>query len=281
MVEGGKYGGSEGLGGHVAVVARRAGAEMAVSREPEREPVEPAITGLDEVALATTLVALADTLVDDFDVVELLSRLAGDGVDLLGVSATGLLLLGAAGDLQVIASSSDSTQMLELLELQSNEGPCMDCYRTGTRVECPELATDPRWPTFGAAAVKAGFGAVHAFPMRHRGTIIGAMNLFCDGPGNLGDRPIAAAQALADMATIGVLHHQALSEAKVLNGQLQRALDSRIVIEQAKGIAAVQLQIDVDAAFTQLRKYARDHNLPLAGVAAAVVDGRLSPLALG
>lgn len=251
---------------------------MAVRPAREERPDDDA---LDEVALAATLVALADTLVDDFDVVEMLSHLADDCVGLLRVSATGLMLLGSDGDLRVIASSSSTSQMLELLELQSNEGPCLDCYRTGLRVDCEDLDTDERWPVFAKAAVRAGFSSVHAIPMRHRGTIIGALNLFCDVPGNLEARVASAAQAMADMATIGVLHHQALSEAKTLNAQLQRALDSRVVIEQAKGMTADRLSIDVDAAFVLLRQYARSHNLQLARVAADVVQGELSPHRLG
>ena len=247
---------------------------------PDPEPDPEPVPLLDHAALARTMVELADTLVDDFDVVELLTRLTKGCVDLLGVGAAGLVLLGAQGELEVVASSNDTTQMLEFIELQSNDGPCMDCYRSGLPLSAEDVRFDQRWPDFSKAATAAGFRAVHAFPLRHRGIVVGALNLFCEDSGQLAPEARAVAQALADLATIGVLHHQELEEAQVLNEQLQRALDSRVVIEQAKGVTADRLRLDVDAAFGRLRDHARRHNLRLIHVAEDVVSGRLSPHAL-
>lgn len=236
---------------------------------------------VDQLALARTMVQLADTLVDDFDVVELLTNLAHQCVTLLDVSAAGLTLLGVEGDQRTLAASNETTEMLELLELQTNEGPSFDCFRMGLPVVCEDLAqARARWERFAPEAVRAGFRSVHAVPMRHRGTVIGALLLFCDVPGVLGPEERSTAQALADMATIGVLHHQALAEAKLLNDQLQRALDSRVVIEQAKGIIADRLGIDVEDAFARLRTHARAHRQRLVAAADDVVRGRLSPLSL-
>lgn len=236
---------------------------------------------VDQLALARTMVQLADTLVDDFDVVEFLTGLANECVTLLDVSAAGLTLLGVEGDLRTIAASSETTEMLELLELQTNEGPSVDCFRLGLPVVCEDLSqAGDRWERFAPEAVRAGFRSVHAVPMRHRGTVIGALLLFCDVPGVLGAEERSTAQALADMAAIGVLHHQALVEARLLNEQLQRALDSRVVIEQAKGIIADRLGIDVEDAFSRLRAHARAHRQRLVAAADDVVRGRLSPLSL-
>ena len=236
---------------------------------------------VDHLALARTMVQLADTLVDDFDVVELLTNLAHQCVQLLDVSAAGLTLLGLEGDLRTLAASSETTEMLELLELQTNEGPSVDCFRMGLPVACEDLErAGDRWDRFAPEAVRAGFRSVHAVPLRHRGTVIGALILFCDVPGVLGAEERSTAQALADMAAIGVLHHHALAEAKLLNEQLQRALDSRVVIEQAKGIIADRLGIDVEDAFARLRAHARAHRQRLVAAADDVVGGRLSPLSL-
>ena len=183
-----------------------------------------------------TLVELADTLVADFDVVELLTRLADRCVDVLDVGAAGLMLAGPDGDLRVMASSSEAMRVLELFELQAKEGPCLDCYRSGKPVVNQDLATvNGRWPRFAPEALAAGFRSVHALPMRLRGTVIGALNLFHVEAGEMQSADVEAAQALADVATIAILQHRATLEAQVVNQQLQNALNSRIVIEQAKG----------------------------------------------
>jgi GAF domain-containing protein len=235
-----------------------------------------------EVLLARTLVELADTLVADFDVVELLTRLADRCVEVLGVGAAGLMLAGPDGDLRVMASSSEAMRVLELFELQSQEGPCLDCYRSGQPVLEPDLtAAGGRWPRFATETIAAGFCSVQALPMRLRGTVIGALNLFHLEVGEMRRADVEGAQALADVATIAILQHRASLEAQVLNQQLQHALNSRIVIEQAKGMVAERAGLNMQVAFSALRAYARNHNLRLVDVAESVINGSLAPLALG
>ena len=234
-----------------------------------------------EVKLARTLVDLADTLVADFDVVELLTLLADRCVDVLEVGAAGLMVAAPNGDLRVMASSSETVRLLELFELQSEEGPCLDCYRTGHAVVNQDLAAvDGRWPRFVAEALAAGFHSVHALPMRLRGTVIGALNLFHIDPGEMRRADVDAAQALADVATIAILQHRATVEVQVLNEQLNQALNSRIVIEQAKGMVAERKAVGMEEAFVTLRSYARNHNLRLADVARDVIAGTLTAAAL-
>lgn len=227
------------------------------------------------------LVELADTLVADFDVVELLTRLADRCVDVLGVAAAGLMLVGPDGDLRVMASSSEAMRLLELFEVQAKEGPCLDCYLSGKPVVNQDLAVvSARWPRFGPEALAAGFHSVHALPMRLRGTVIGALNLFHVEPGEMREADFDAAQALADVATIAILQHRAAHEAQVVNQQLQHALNSRIVIEQAKGMVAEREHLNMERAFSALRNHARNHNLRLVDVAEAVIGGSLPASAL-
>ena len=234
-----------------------------------------------EAILARTFVELTDTLVADFDVVDLLSLLADRCVDVLDVGAAGLMLIAPEGDLRVMASSSEAMRVLELFELQAQEGPCLDCYRTGQPVVNQDLtAINGRWPRFAPEAVAAGFHSVHALPMRLRGTVIGALNLFHVDPGQMRPPDIAVAQALADVATIVILQHRAAREAQVLNEQLNFALNSRIVIEQAKGMVAERTGLTMEEAFSTLRTHARNHNLRLADIAHDVIDGSLPATAL-
>ena len=231
---------------------------------------------LREARLARTLVDLTDTLVADFDVVELLTLLADRCVDLLDVAAAGLMLVAPEGDLRVMASSSEAMRILELLELQSQEGPCMDCYRSGLAMVNQDLAgSSDRWPTFAPAAHRAGFRSVHALPMRLRGAVIGALNLFHTETGHMSPADIDAAQALADVATIAILQHRAAFEAQVVNDQLSLALNSRIVIEQAKGMLAERKGLNMEQAFSALRLYARNNNLRLVDVANGIISGLL------
>ena len=235
-----------------------------------------------ESSLARTLVELADTLVADFDVVELLTLLAGRCVDVLGVSAAGLMLAGPDGDLRVVASSSEAMRVLELFELQAKEGPCLDCYRSGQPAAQPDLATPTsHWPLFAAETLDAGFRSVHALPMRLRGNVMGVLSLFRVEAGEMQRADLDAAQALADVATIAILQHRATVEAQVLKQQLHHALNGRTVIEHAKGVVAEREGLNMEQAFAVLRRYARDHNLRLVGVAEAVTAGSLAPSALG
>jgi GAF domain-containing protein len=231
-----------------------------------------------EALLVQTLVELADNLVDDFDVVEILTLLTDRCVEVFDVTAAGLMLVAPDGNLRVVASSSEEMRLLELLELQSQEGPCPDCYRSGEPVLNRNLATDAAlWPLFGPAALKAGFQSVHAVPMRLRGVTIGVLNLFRTDEGSLGEADVVAARALADVATIAILQHRAVIQADLMVEQLNHALSSRVLIEQAKGILAERGGLGMDGAFSWLRNHARSNNMRLAAVAQSVIDGSLVP----
>lgn len=226
-----------------------------------------------EIELTDVFVEMADTLVDDFDVIDFLHVLAERCVELLGVSAAGLMLTDDHQTLRAVAASSERIRVLELFQLQADEGPCVDCFRTGRAVSVADLPAAGRWPRFTTAAAEAGFVAVHALPMRLRNEVIGALNLFDVGPGALEDRKLRVGQALADVATIGLLQQRAIRRRDVLTEQLQTALNSRIVIEQAKGVLAERLQLDMAEAFSLLRGKARGHNRRLSDLAQAIVDG--------
>jgi len=223
-----------------------------------------------------TLVELADNLVDDFDVVDLLTLLAHRCVEALDVSAAGLMLAAADGDLRVVASSSEAMRLVEIFELQAAEGPCWDCYRTGEAVRSGDLVSSgPLWPRFTPVALEAGFKTAYAIPMRLRGAVIGALNLFRVEAGPMSSEDLDAAQALADVATIAILQDRAGREVQRVNEQLSYALNSRIMIEQAKGVLAQRSGVDMEEAFSRLRGYARRHNLLLADVAREVIAGKL------
>lgn len=228
-----------------------------------------------ESILVDAFVELADTLVDDFDVVDLLTVLADRCVEVLGVGAAGLMLVAPGGELRVMASSSEAMRTLELFELQAQQGPCVDCYRTGQSVVEPDLVANAvRWPEFSALAVAAGFRAAAAFPMRLRTKVIGALNVFSVDTGAMREVDERAAQALADVATIGILQHRAAVEGQVLIDQLNDALQTRIVIEQAKGMVAEREGLDMEKAFSHLRSEARNSNRRLTDVAREVIAGR-------
>lgn len=209
----------------------------------------------------------------DFDLIDFLHRLTRRGQRVLGVDAVGLLLADNHGTLNVLAASSEQARVLELFQLQNAEGPCLDCYHTGMAVVCDDLAaaTD-RWPLFTQEATGAGFAAVHALPMRLRDETVGGLNLFTTTPDALDEDALAVGQALADVATIALLHERASRERKVMIEQMQSALNSRLAVEQAKGILAHRTGITVGAAFDLLERYAHDHDLRLLDVAHAVVN---------
>jgi len=224
-----------------------------------------------EALLAQTLVELADSLVEDFDVVDVLTLLADRCVEVVDVATAGLMLASGDGELRVLASSSEAMRVLELFEAQADEGPCVDCYRSGQPVVNLTLdEVHSRWPRFAPKAFDAGFRSVHALPMRLRSQTIGALNLFRVDEGRMGVADVNAAQALADVATIAILQHRAARDAQVLNEQLTQALNTRIVIEQAKGVVAERANLDMEQAFVRLRRHARNHSLHLSDVAGAV-----------
>ena len=222
--------------------------------------------------LAEVFVEVADTLVDDFDVIEFLESLTRHTAEVSDTASAGLLLTDPHGQLQYMASSSTSVKLLELFQLQYQEGPCLDCFRTGTAVVNSNLhQAGERWPLFAPRAVDAGFQSVHAFPLRHRQKVIGALNLFSTDVGDLKPTDVRIIQCLADIATIGLLQERTIRSAEILTEQLQSALNSRITIEQAKGVLARTHGVGVDAAFDLMRGYARNNNLRLSDVARAVV----------
>ena len=234
-----------------------------------------------ETLLARTFVELADSLVDDFDVVELLSVLTDRCVEVLDVDAAGIMLLAPDRALRVMASSSEAMRLLELFELQSEEGPCSDCCRTGQPVVNHDVEGESqRWPRFSPKALQAGFHSVHAVPMRVRGTTIGALNLFCVDAGEMTQTDVDLAQALADVAAIAVAQRRPGFDVQRVNERLQQALNSRIVIEQAKGIVAERLDLTMADAFLALRRFARNQHLRLVDLANAVIDGSQDTFAL-
>jgi transcriptional regulator with GAF, ATPase, and Fis domain len=226
-----------------------------------------------ERQLARVFVELADTLVADFDIIEFLHLLTERCAELVQVDAAGILLTDQQGGLHLVAASTQRARDLELFQLQSEQGPCLDCFATGTPVMCADLGAQPqRWPIFTAGAAQAGFAAVHALPMRLRRDTIGALNLFSAATTTLDATTTDLCQAFADIATIGILSERAAREKDLLSQQLQTALNTRVIIEQAKGKLAERRGLSMDQAFTILRGYARTHNRKLADIALAVID---------
>lgn len=224
--------------------------------------------------LAQTFVRLADTLVDDYDAVELAQQLIDNSMVLLPIAAAGILIGDIHGELHVLASSSEETRLLELLQIEADLGPCLLSYRTGTQVVVEDLRVDDpqRWPGFAARAAEYNYRSVVALPLRLRDERVGALNLFSNNIGSLAQGDIDVGQALADVATIGILHQRVLTQSDVINQQLQSALNTRIIIEQAKGVIAERGSVDMEQAFTMLRVHARTTRQRLSDVAHAVVE---------
>src|SRR5512141_3218373 len=222
--------------------------------------------------LAEVFVDVADTLVDDFDVIEFLELVTRHTAEVSQAASAGLLLADPHGQLQYMASSATSVKLLELFQLQYQEGPCLDCFHTGIAVINRDLhQAGQRWPRFAPRAVEAGFQSVHAFPLRHRQKVIGALNLFSADTGRLQPTDVRIIQCLADIATIGLLQERTIRSGEILTEQLQRALNSRVTIEQAKGVLARTHGIGVDAGFDLMRDYVRRNQYRLSDVAQSVV----------
>jgi GAF domain-containing protein len=229
-----------------------------------------------EARLFQALAAVADTLVAGYDVVELLQHLVDSCTELFDVSAAGLLLADPNGPLELVASTSEENRLVEAMQLSAEAGPCIECFRTGSVVSVTDVSQTPEgWREFRQACLENDFRSVYAIPLRLRDTTIGTLNLFRSEPGELNEEDARAAQALADLATIGILHERTWREADTVRAQLQAALTSRVVIEQAKGVLAQTHRISVDDAFILLRSYARTHQLPLGLVARQLVDRTL------
>ncbi|HET8959649.1 GAF and ANTAR domain-containing protein [Nocardioides sp.] len=229
---------------------------------------------MDNEKLARVFVSVADTLVDDFDVVDLLFNLVTRSVDLFGASAAGLLLSDEDGVLRVASASSAGARVLELFQIQHQEGPCLDCFRSGRPVRTERLDHEvTRWPTFASVAREQGFVGVLALPMRLRGQVIGALNLLSEHSSlPIAPDEIPLAQALADVATIAIMQDRLARSRELLAEQLQAALNSRVVIEQAKGALATRLGIDQDAAFALIRARSRSRRRKLVDVAEEVIS---------
>jgi GAF domain-containing protein len=234
--------------------------------------------GEQAALVAQSFVTLADTLVDDFDVVELLDRLVSDCVTVLGVDAAAILLLNRDRHLEVVASSNEASYLMEVFQLESRSGPCVEAVQTGEPVSVTELAElRHAWPAFARAIEGVGFSAVYALPMRLRDEKIGALNLFNSTQPALSEFDHRVAQALADVATIGILQHRTVSRASVLVEQLQLALNTRISVEQAKGVISEFGSVDMGVAFEAIRSFARANRLKLSSVAEALIRRDLQP----
>ena len=223
---------------------------------------------------ATTFVEIVDTLVGDFDVIEVLTSLTSRCVELLNIGAACILLADDDGQLRVIGASTEEIQLKELFQVQSGEGPCLDCFRSGRIMLHSDLASLSRWPQFAAECAGAGFNSVCAVPLRLKARTLGCLNMFVSEPAGLSGADVALAQAFADVASIAIIQDQATREAAVREGDLQHALTSRIAIEQAKGMIAEHNRVDMDEAFSRMRTYAQNNNLRLTDVAEALVAGR-------
>ncbi|GAB3254755.1 GAF and ANTAR domain-containing protein [Nocardioides dilutus] len=227
--------------------------------------------------LSDLFVEIADTLVDDFDLVLFLQSLARHVAVVSDASAVGLMLADHEGELRFMAASDESVEMLELLQLQTREGPCLDCYVSGEPVVDADLSgAGDRWPVFAAASLEAGYVAVHAFPMKLRDSVIGSINAFSTQSGTLGDDEQRVIQGLADIATIAILQERAIARAEAVTEQLQSALNTRIVIEQAKGALARMQGVTVDEAFEIMRTRARSGRRRLVDIAGEVLTEGLS-----
>lgn len=235
---------------------------------------QPTVTR--EALTATAFVELVETLVGDFDVIEVLTGLTSRCVELLGASAAGVLLADPGGTLRVIGASTEQIHLLELLQIQNQQGPCLESYRTGCVVINADMKSGSPWPTFAAESIDAGFPSVCAIPLRLSSVILGCLNLFMSEPVELSDADVVLAQALADVASIAIMQDQMMREAAVREGHLQHALQSRIAIEQAKGMIAERTRLEMDEAFQRLRRFARNNNRGLTEVAEAIASGALT-----
>lgn len=233
-----------------------------------------------ETRLAEIFIGLADTLVTDFDVTDLFYHLVESCTEVVDVDHVGLVLADPLGTLHVVATTSEAAQGVELLQLKYEEGPCFDAYQGGERVLVESLRGPQarlRWPTFSQAALEAGIRSVAALPMRLRTKTLGALNLFRQQEGSLSSLELSTAQTLADIASIAILEDRAAHDAQLVIDQLQSALNSRVVIEQARGVIAQRSSLGMDEAFSAMRRYARDHNAQLRAVAEDIVARTLDP----
>jgi GAF domain-containing protein len=224
-----------------------------------------------EQRISAAFVAVADTLTTDFDVLDLLHTLVEQCTQILDTDAGGLMLMDGNGQLQLMTSTSEAADFVEVMQLNASAGPCIECFTSGTAQSVPSIKhLGQRWPDFQKAAILGGFKSAHATPMKLRGQVIGTMNLFSTKRGALSERDAAVAQALTDVATIGILQERVVQEVNTMAEQLHKALDSRVLVEQAKGVIAHSLSIDMDAAFSAIRAYAHANSLTIRAVAEGI-----------
>jgi GAF domain-containing protein len=243
----------------------------------ERREARTMSTMSRETRLNAAFVKLADTLIDDYDIVDLLHTLVEECIAIFDVQAGGLMLADADGQLQLVASTSEKADLVEIMQLNAGQGPCVECFETGKPVAVADIErSDSKWPDFRAEALKQGFHSIYATPLRLRGQTIGTLNLLSTSVGDLNERDALAAQALSDVATIGILQERLVKERGIVADQLQRALDSRVLIEQAKGVLSESVSTNVDEAFQVMRAYARNNNLRLHDVAEGIVSRTIS-----
>ena len=227
-----------------------------------------------EARVLDAVVSLVDSLLDDFDVVDLLTELTKQCTELLDVAAAGLLLADPLQQLRLLAATSKQARDLELFQVQADQGPCVECYLTAQPVSIADVGAEAgRWPQFASAAHDAGFVSVHATPMRAAGLVLGALGLFGDRPGALSDADLLVAQTLAHIASVAILQEHPPTPSTVLP-QLRTVLASRVAIEQAKGFLRERLDVSVDEAFTLMRTYARTHGEHLSDVARRLIGER-------
>ena len=236
------------------------------------EPIDLKSSVPREQMIAEALVQLADTLIDDYDVIEFLDLLSERCVALVDADEAGIMVTDGRGALAVVASSSERSRLLELFELQNRDGPCLEAFMTGQPVSSADLEADiDRWYHFSREAIAVGFRSVHSIPLRLRTDVIGAMNLLRTSVGELQAADLTLARALAQIATIGLLQERAISASKDASAHLQTALTSRVRLEQAKGVVAERYSVDIDTAFERLRSYARSHQRQISDVALSIV----------
>jgi GAF domain-containing protein len=230
-----------------------------------------------EAELLQTFALLADTLVADYDVVDLLQTLVDRCQLLLDTTAAGIMLADDHGELELIVSTSEASNLVETMQISADAGPCIESFASGRTVSLTDIRDAPdEWRVFRDSALEQGFRSVHAMPLKLREITIGTLNLLRDDTGELPEHDLVAARALADVATIGIIQERTIRETDVVREQLQNALNSRITIEQAKGVVAHRRSITPEEAFEVIRAYARSHQMTLSSVAAALVDRSLT-----
>ena len=232
---------------------------------------------VEHAHITSVLRRFAGTLVGEYDLDEVLATLGEDVARTLDCAGAGVMLGDRQGDLRFVSTSDPVLDRLEKLQIEGDEGPCLLAYRTGEAVVASNLDDDPRFPDFGPRAVEEGMHAVYSFPMHLQGETIGALNLYADHSGGLSDDEVSLGRTFADVATIYVVHARDVEDHEELTAGLQKALDTRIVVEQAKGFLVARNRIEPRAAFDLLRRYARSHSTKVRQVALDIVEGRLAP----